>query len=112
MVLDACVRIIYAAGDGMEVRFEDADLDRLETDARFTARKPPEVVTAYRKVLHYIRQAIDERDLRAWPSLHFEKYEDFHSLRLNRQWRMVIDIEGEAPRKTIVIKKVENYHKD
>lgn len=102
--------------DAMEVRFEDGDLDRLETDARFTARLPREVVKAYRKVLNYIRNAVDEREFRAWPALHFEKLEadmeGLYSLRLNRQWRLVIELQGEAPNKTVILQKVENYHKD
>jgi len=102
--------------DGMEVRFEDDDLDRLETDPHFTARLPPEVVKAYRKVLNYIRQAVDERDFRAWPALHFEKLgaamKGQHSLRLNRQWRLIIVLEGTAPKKRIVVRRVENYHGD
>ena len=79
----------------MEVRFGDDDLDRLESEARFTASLPPEVVTRYRKVLSFIRQAMDERDLRAWPALHFEKLkkpmEGDYSMRLNRQWRILAE---------------------
>jgi proteic killer suppression protein len=100
----------------MDVRFADNDLDRLEVEPRFTARLPAEVVKAYRKVLNYIRSAADEREFRAWPGLHFEKLEadmeGLHSLRLNRQWRLVIELQGEAPNKTVIIQKVENYHKD
>ena len=100
----------------MEVLFGDDDLDRLEVEPRFTARLPAEVVKAYRKVLNYIRQARDERDLRNWKSFHFEKLDVDRkgqcSLRLNRQWRLVVEFEGKSPTKTIVIRKVENYHKD
>jgi len=100
----------------MDVRFADDDLDRLETDPKFTARLPAEIVKAYRKVLNYIRQAADERDLRNWSSLHFEKLEadreGQHSLRLNRQWRLVVELEGLAPQKVVVICAVENYHND
>jgi toxin HigB-1 len=100
----------------VHVRFDDDDLERLETDARFTARLPPEIVTAYRKALNYIRQAVDERDLRAKTSFHFEKLvadrEGQFSLRLNRQWRLVVELEGESPIKTVVICAVENYHND
>jgi proteic killer suppression protein len=100
----------------MDVRFADNDLDRLEVEPRFTARLPAEVVKAYRKVLNYIRQAADERDLRNWKSLHFEKLEadreGQYSLRLNRQWRVVVEFEGQSPTKTIVICTIENYHKD
>ncbi len=100
----------------MDVRFGDDDLDRLETDARFTAKLPPEVVTRYRKVLHFIRQAVDERELRAWPALHFEKLEEpmegDYSMRLNRQWRVLADLEGTAPKKVVVIQKIDNHYSD
>ena len=59
----------------MDVRFGDGSLARLEADARYTARRSQAVVRAYRKVIAYIRAAGDERDFRAWPSLHFEKLE-------------------------------------
>ena len=100
----------------MEVRFGDDDLDRLESEARFTANLPPEVVTRYRKVLSFIRQAMDERDLRAWPALHFEKLkkpmEGDYSMRLNRQWRILADLEGIAPTKIVVVRKIENHYGD
>ena len=33
-----------------------------------------------------------------------------HSLRLNDQWRLVIEFEGNSPQKTIVIVNIEDYH--
>lgn len=100
----------------MEIRFGDDDLDRLESDARFSANLPPEVVTRYRKVLNFIRQATDERDLRAWPALHFEKLKEpmdgDYSMRLNRQWRILADLEGTAPNKIVIVRKIENHYGD
>ena len=100
----------------MEVRFGDADLDRLESDARYTANFPPEVVTRYRKVVGFIRQATDERDLRAWPALHFEKLTERmdgdYSMRLNRQWRLLADLEGTAPNKIVILQKIDNHYSD
>lgn len=104
----------YPGCDGMEVRFGDSDLDRLESDARFTANLPPEVVTRYRKVLNFIRNAVDERDLRGWPALHFEKLKEpmdgDYSMRLNLQWRLLADLEGTAPNKVVVLQKIENHY--
>ena len=39
----------------MEVEFDDDDLDRLETDAQFTAGFSQEVVRAYRKRMQQVR---------------------------------------------------------
>ena len=99
----------------MEIRFADDDLDKLETDPRFAAGLPDAVVTSYRRAINYIRQAVDERDIRKRKSFHFEKLqgdrEGQYSLRLNLQWRLVVQLEGKAPSKVIVMCAVENYHK-
>lgn len=98
----------------MEVRFRDSDMDRLEIDPQYTGGWPPGIVKAYRKRVNFIRQAHDERDLREWKSLRFEKLEGKrqhqHSLRLNDQWRLVIEFEGEEPNKTLIIVGIEDYH--
>ena len=98
----------------MNVRFEDGDLDRLETDPRFTNRLPPEIVRAFRKVMQYIRAATDERDFYEKKSLHFEQLdgdkEGQRSMRLNDQWRLVVELEGESPTKTVVVIKIDDYH--
>jgi proteic killer suppression protein len=61
-----------------------------------------------------IRSAPDERDLYALKSLHFEKLKGQrshqHSIRLNDQWRLILEFKGKAPNKTIVIVAIEDYH--
>lgn len=100
----------------MEVRFLDADLDRLETDPAFDGGFPPAVVRAYRKVMQLIRAARDERDFYAMKSLHFEKLKGDragdHSMRLNDQWRLIVRLEaGTVPNtKCVVIVAIEDYH--
>lgn len=77
----------------MEVEFDDDDLDRLETDAQFTAGFSQEVVRAYRRRMQQIRAFRDERDFMELKSLHYEKLKGKrtgqHSIRLNLQWRLV-----------------------
>ncbi len=84
----------------MDIVFEDAKLDRLETDAAFSAGFPPPVVSKFRQRMQMIRAADSEQDLRALKSLHFEKLKGKrahqHSIRLNRQWRLVMEFRGEA----------------
>ncbi|MBG0845746.1 type II toxin-antitoxin system RelE/ParE family toxin [Ectopseudomonas oleovorans] len=98
----------------MEVEFDDDDLDRLETDSRFTAGYSQEVVRAYRKRLQTIRAAQDERDFYALKSLHFEKLKGIrdgqNSMRLNSQWRLIVVIRGESPCKIIGIIEIADYH--
>lgn len=98
----------------MDVEFDDDDLARLETDALFTAGLSSEVVRAYRKRMQQIRAFLDERDFYALKSLHFEKLkgnrDNQHSVRLNKQWRLVLEIRGEHPCKVIGIVEVVDYH--
>ncbi len=98
----------------MEVEFDDEDLDRLETDPNFTAGFAQEIVRAYRKKLQQIRAARDERDFMALRSLHFEKLrgnrKGQHSIRLNLQWRLILEIRGDHPCKVVGIIEIVDYH--
>ena len=53
--------------------YADETLCRLEIDLQFTGGFSAAVVKAFRKRLWFIRHAVDERDLYAMKSLHFEK---------------------------------------
>jgi len=98
----------------MEVRFRHSPWARLEVDPRFDAGLDPAVVKAYRKKLHAIRAASDERDLRAMKSWRFEKLQGNRShqwsMRLNDQWRLILEFEGSAPNKVVVVIEVADYH--
>ena len=98
----------------MDVEFDDDDLDRLETDANFTAGFSQDIVRSYRKKMQQIRASRDERDLMALKSLHFEKLkgnrEGQHSIRLNLQWRLVLEIRGSHPCKIVGIIEIVDYH--
>ena len=98
----------------MEVLFKDERLDRLETDTRDDAGFAQAVVTAYRKRIQFIRNALDERDFYQMKSLHFEKLKgnrsQQYSMRLNEQWRLIVEIKGNAPNKVIAVISIEDYH--
>jgi len=98
----------------MDVEFADDDLDRLETDVRFTGGFGPDVVKGFRKAMQVIRAAPDERDFYALKGLHFEKLagDRAHqrSIRLNKQWRLILELTGEAPKKTVRVVGIEDYH--
>ena len=98
----------------MKVEFDDDDLDRLETDAQFTAGYSQEVVSAFRKRMQQIRAFRDERDFLAVRSLNFEKLkgnrEGQHSIRLNLKWRLILEIRGDYPCKVIGIIEIVDYH--
>lgn len=98
----------------VEVRFKDDRLDRLETDPGYSAGFSQAVVSAFRKRMQQIRAAIDERAFYALKSLRFEKLQGNrdhqHSMRLNDQMRLIIELEGKAPQKIVVVVSVEDYH--
>jgi proteic killer suppression protein len=98
----------------MEVEFDDEDLDRLETDPQFTAGLSQEIVRAYRKRMQQIRAFLDERDFYAAKALHFEKLkgnrDGQHSIRLNMQWRLILEVRGDHPYKVIGIVEIVDYH--
>jgi proteic killer suppression protein len=98
----------------MEVEFGDDDLDRLETDARFTAGLAAGVVSAYRKRMQMIRSAPDERDFYQLKSLHFEKLKGNrshqNSMRLNAQFRLIVELRGKGTDKVVYVVGIEDYH--
>jgi proteic killer suppression protein len=98
----------------MDVAFKDPALDRLETDADFSAGFSDAIVKGYRKAMQHIRAASDERTFYARRSLHFEKLKGDragqYSMRLNDQWRLILEIHGEHPNKIIVIIEIIDYH--
>ena len=98
----------------MKVEFDDENLDRLETDARFMDGFSAALVSLFRRRMQTIRSAPDERNLYALKSLHFEKLKGprshQHSIRLNDQWRLIFEFKGKAPNKTVVIVAIEDYH--
>ena len=95
----------------MNIRFTDIDLDRLEVDAKFTAGWSQAIVRAYRRRINDIRAAADERDRRA---ARFEKLKGKrshqYSIRLNNQYRLILEIEGSLDSKTVVVVSIEDYH--
>jgi proteic killer suppression protein len=98
----------------MDVQFATVDLDRLEQDAGFNGGYPPEAVRGFRKVMQVIRAAVDERDLYALRSLRFEKLQGDRqhqrSLRLNRQWRLIVEIIPATPKNVVAVIGIEDYH--
>jgi len=98
----------------MDLDFGNRELKRLYTEIAFRMGLPLPVVTAFRKKVYFMSKATDERDLRAWKSLHMEKLkgdrQHQYSIRLNEQFRLVFEILGDGRDKRLRIVGVEDYH--
>jgi proteic killer suppression protein len=98
----------------MEIEYDNDQLRRLEFDKAFTAGYAPAIVSGFRRLVQFIRASVDERDLRAMRGFRFEKLkgnrQHQHSMRINKQWRLIFEIRGEAPRKRIGVIGIEDYH--
>jgi len=96
----------------LQIEFRNEDLDRLETDSRFTAGFGPDVVKAFRRRIQAVRAANDERDLSAVRGNNFERLKgnrSQYSMRLNDQWRLILEIKKSTPKNVVVI-DIEDYH--
>jgi toxin HigB-1 len=98
----------------LEVVFRDRGLYELATNKNAKSGFPQAIEKKFRLRIQQIVTAVDERDLHALPSLHFEKLKGDrshqHSMRLNDQWRLIVELEGKSPKKRIVIIAIEDYH--
>ena len=95
--------------------FDDENLDRLEIDPQYSAGNSQAIVKAYRKRMQQIRAASDERDFYPLKSLRFEKLggkrKHQHSMRLNDQYRLIVELIKGNPQGTIIkVVGIEDYH--
>lgn len=98
----------------MEIAFKDKRLACILTDSPQASGLPVAVINACRRKLIFIKAAPDERSLRNWKSLHYEKLsgdrEGLRSIRLNDQYRMVFKIQTDVSPNKITVEAIEDYH--
>lgn len=98
----------------MDVQFADDGLRRLYTDSNFNGGYSTAIIRAFRKKMQLLVSAKDERDLRAWNSLHFKQLKGSRkhqfSIRVNGPWRLVLEKRDNKGRATLVIVAMENDH--
>ena len=62
-----------------------------------------------------VRAATDERTLREWKSLHYEKLlgdmESLRSIRLNNRYRMLLSIDTTTQLNVVTVISIKDYHK-
>jgi toxin HigB-1 len=90
----------------MEIEFRDKTLALVETDRAAETRLPISVINSLRQKLVVIRAAQDERTLRNWKSLHYEKMEnDERSIRINKQYRLIFTLDTQCrPNKMTILR--------
>ena len=98
----------------MEIEYADATLALIETDNAGATRLPVAVIRAARRKLTALRAATDDRTLRNWKSLHYEKLkgdrEGQRSIRVNAKYRIVFELDNEAEPQKATILAIEDYH--
>ncbi len=92
-----------------------AELREVDTDEHYRCPQfSPAVHNAFRKVMGLIRAAADDRDLRKMKSLHLEKLSgrrrDQYSLRLNKQFRLILRFEEQRQGRNVVVIEIVDYH--
>lgn len=92
----------------------NADLELIETEEAGATRLPVSVIQSARRKLTVLRAAIDDRSLRNWKSLHYEKLkgdrEGQRSIRINEKYRMIFELDEKTDPQTIKILAIEDYH--
>jgi len=98
----------------MRVRHANKATSLVETDKAHKTGLPVAIIAAARRKLRFLRGCLDERDIRALKSNHFEKLkgdrDGEHSVRLNDQWRLTFRIDNTQDPKEIEITAIEDYH--
>ena len=98
----------------MIIDFQDPELERLAFDAAYMGKRSAALVRAYRKRINQLRNVPDRQALYALRSLRLEKLKGklkrFHSMRINDQYRLIIEIQQKVGKETVEIIKIEDYH--
>ncbi len=98
----------------MEIEFADPRLALIESEDVGQIRLPVSVIKSVRRKLTVLRAAPDDRTLRNWKSLHYEKLtgdrEGQRSIRVNKQYRVVFLLDDDVTPKKITILAIEDYH--
>ncbi len=98
----------------MEVEFADQSLALIETDDAGATRLPVAVIKSARRKLTILRAATDDRTLRNWKSLHYEKLsgdrDGQRSIRLNDKYRLVFELDSDVEPQKVTILSIEDYH--
>jgi toxin HigB-1 len=98
----------------MDIVFADPVLGLIETEEAGRTKLPVPVIKSARRKLTVLRAATDDRSLRNWKSLNYEKLKGDRagqrSIRLNDQYRMILTLDESTNPQTVTIIGIEDYH--
>lgn len=98
----------------MRFQFKKKKLEALYIEEKGANKYEAGVVDAFFAIMDRITAAIDERDLRALKSRRLEKLtcdrEGQYSMRLNDQWRLILEIGKDEQGKYLLIVEITDYH--
>ncbi len=98
----------------MEIEYADPSLALIETDKAGATRLPVSVIQSARRKLTILRAATDDRTLRNWKSLHYEKLkgdrEGQRSIRINKKYRLIFELDSDTEPQKARILAIEDYH--
>ena len=109
------VSTAVAWGEALRFIFKKKKLEALYTEEK-DAHKYPNVVDDFFEVMSIIDAAVNEGDLYAQKGLRFEKLqgkrgkEGQRSLRLNKQWRLILTVDKDEDGNYLNIIDIEDYH--
>ncbi|MDH5716603.1 MAG: type II toxin-antitoxin system RelE/ParE family toxin [Spirochaetia bacterium] len=100
----------------MDFEFQNKKLELLYNSGKSSKyRIEKQVLQGFFEVIAILEAAKDIYDLWRQPSLNFKNYKQWYSVRVNKKWRLEIDIEWENKEKTvglIKIKELNNHYGD
>jgi toxin HigB-1 len=100
----------------MRFKFKSNKLEALYTEEKNAHKYPREAIDNFFEVMETIAAIPNEQALYKVKGLRFEKLQGErgkqgqHSLRLNKQWRLILAIEKDLDGKFILVIDIEDYH--
>jgi len=96
----------------MDFELKTAELKELYVTGK--GSYPASAIKGFFKRMATIKSAKDERDLRNVKGARFEKLKGDrageHSMRLDDVWRLILELEGEAPDVIVSVKEITNHY--
>lgn len=99
----------------MRIAFDDDDLRALASQPGFHLhRYGADLERAFRKVIGLLDSASSQAELRNFKGLRLEQLKGdlsgFHSVRLNKQWRLILEFTKNEMEQQIIVIKIVDYH--